>query len=459
MTDVKTQSAIEVKEMTALEAATEIRSREMTIEQLVDMPMGSIFSCPKELQDAGFKQDKFILDKCYGSTYNNSYRVIYFTPNQFNKREHYVDKNIKVTLLNEPNRQKKWRKHQAAHIDQYSYLSCSIGTDPEIFVRHGNGEIFPAFEFLGSVDKPIYTKDYYKQKVYWDGWQAEFQTKPNTCLGYLSDSIYYGLLAVFEEARKKDSTAKLSSDTLIKLPYNELKDKPIEYVQFGCKPSLNAYGLTPGPLDGRNIPFRSTGGHLHFGFYKTKIDKIKMIKSLDAILGVCCVSMFRNFDNPIRREFYGLVGEYRDTSYGNGEEGFEYRTLSSSWLDHPAITNLVFDLGRGAAAVGYYNFADLWQVDEKEVIEIVQTCNANKAKAVVEKNHSMLVSILKAYYTEPIAEVAYQTIINGMEYIIADPTDVIKNWKLGENDWQEHCDKNEKNWSKNAKRLLKGEKA
>src|ERR1700676_1509478 len=118
----------------------------------------------------------------------------------------------------------------------------TLGADPEIFVEHKNGVLFPAFEFLPNKYKPIQTIEE-KQNVYWDGFQAEFTIQPNTDISKCINSIRFGLKAVLNEAKKKDKDACLSKQTVVNVPLTTLANLPNEYVEFGCMPSYNAYQI------------------------------------------------------------------------------------------------------------------------------------------------------------------------------------------------------------------------
>jgi hypothetical protein len=256
--------------------------------------------------------------------------------------------------------------------------SWPCGADPEIFVEDEHGAVIPAFAFLGSKAEPH--RSHEGCGVYWDGFQAEFETRSNMCLAYLVDSVHYGLKAVYEKARQYNPNAKLSTRTVMEIPFDMLQNSEEKFVTFGCMPSLNVYGLTGKVVPARELPFRSSGGHIHFGFGQKPQETInEIVKALDAILGVACVSMFANFDNPIRREFYGLPGEYRLPAHG-----MEYRPLSNAWMFHPTIMNMVFDLSRKVVMFGQNGFRRHWQASEEETIDIVKHCDvARDRKSVV----------------------------------------------------------------------------
>jgi hypothetical protein len=212
-----------------------------------------------------------------------------------------------------------------------------IGADPEIFVEHSDGKLFPAFEFLPSKLEPLKTSE--GQSVYWDGFQAEFTVKPSANLSEVIHSIKSGLATVLTAARAKDTTARLSTKTVFETPIDYLKGFAPEYREFGCMPSYNVYELKADNHDGDKCPFRFAGGHIHFGCGTLSKEQISnTVKRLDYILALNCVALFKNYDQAIRRKFYGLPGEFRLPDHG-----LEYRTLSNAWLFHPKIAAIVLE--------------------------------------------------------------------------------------------------------------------
>lgn len=350
------------------------------------------------------------------------------------------------------------KKNLSAHVS--GPLSRMIGADPEFFLETGKGVIMPAWEFLGSKEKPNkitqYNSGYPDQNAYWDGFQAEFTVHANTCMGWASDSFQAGLKALLTAAKKKDKTARLSTKTLIEVPLETLMNTKREFVQLGCAPSFNVYGIK-GDLDkdSAQIPFRSTGGHIHFGIGKqSETDLVNIVKALDAVLAVGCVSMFENFDHPIRRQFYGQVGEYRTPPHG-----LEYRPLSNAWLFHPAIANLVVDLSRITCNFGINGFLKYWDATEEETIETVMTCDVKQARKILTKNKDIFKALLAGYYGAGKAtDVGFDTFMNGMEHIIKDPADIAGNWKLNST-WVTHCDNGGKSWSRTVENFNKKAKA
>lgn len=339
------------------------------------------------------------------------------------------------------------QKHQFK--DDFVF-SGICGSDPEVFVEDENGQVIPAFKFLGSKEKPNKSTKYFGQQnnLYWDGFQAEFDTHPSSCFSGQADSIHFGLEGVLEYARKYNPKAKLSFRTVMPISEEVMADAKPEHVQFGCMPSLNAYGMKGKDIPGHEVPFRPAGGHMHFGVSNLTAEKaVKAVKSMDAILGVACVSLFANYDNPLRRELYGLAGEYRLPKHG-----IEYRVLSNAWLIHPLLAHLVFDLGRTAYMVGIKDkLAELWDCPEVETIRIINECDVDAAREVLKKNEHVLKLLIEVKYlrwwtmgeglsTAKAAEYAYNAFLNGLDSIIEDPRDIEKNWELLTNKWAGHSD-------------------
>lgn len=343
-------------------------------------------------------------------------------------------------------------------------LSCTLGTDPEIFAVNNQGEIVPAWTFLPGKDAPKKYSIHRKTgAAYWDGFQAEFTTEgTDTCLLWLSDNIQGGLKTIHDAA--KAAGAKLTVDTVLPVNPDVLQREPIEHVQFGCAPSYNAYGLKGNIEDGRNVPFRFAGGHLHFGMTQLTQEPeqrertiVKYVKALDMILAVACVSLLGELDNPIRRRFYGQPGEYRMPKHG-----FEYRTLSNAWLCHPLAMNMVFDLARSVCGLADESMLEPWEGNTEETLEIVMDNDIDKARAVLDRNKDMFRQICKvitgAHYYEPAhLDMAFKVWRNGIDSVVKDPKDIVGNWNL-EGGWITHGDGPGKNWEKAYNLLSAGER-
>lgn len=339
---------------------------------------------------------------------------------------------------------RQWMKnnlYQTLHT-YYSY----IGSDPEMFVTNANGDLIPAFDFLGSKTSPYkhITPSSYggngdlMNNVYWDGYQAEFDTKPDTCMGWHADSIQAGMAGILAAAKLKYPEAKLSLRTVFNIPPSRLDNDAEEHVSFGCMPSLNAYGMEGLKAPGRTVGFRSTGGHIHLGNGVKKVEQaIPIVKALDMVLGVACVSMFAKYDDPRRRTMYGLAGEYRMPPHG-----IEYRVLSNAWMCHPLAANIVFDLARSVAANADYILAN-WNCTEEDTIATINFCDVDKARNILKKNHDLFNALLKVRYADTLkANVAEKIFLNGIESAVIDPENVSLNWRIeGDIKWIGHSSK------------------
>ena len=356
--------------------------------------------------------------------------------------------------------------------------SMSSGCDPEIFVEHGDGSIFPAWEFLpdeetsrlqakrwllerhprgesevegaswGVVDS---NNSPLKVPIYWDGAQAEFAPWAKNCLETLHDGTRIGLKTILAFAQKKDPQAKLTIKNTIELPDSVLKNADDKHIQFRCSRSYNIYD-DPGDgiPDARQYKYRCAGGHIHLGFTRgfTAPAIEQIVRALDGVLGVVGVSLAAEIDNPERRRTYGRAGEFRLPSHG-----IEYRVLSNFWLCHPAITMLVFDLARATvrfAESGLYNLC--WLADEKEVRDIINSCDVQGARKLIKKNLAPLTRIVKSMWginspsaIDAGAKKALLAFENGLESVIPYPHDIAGNWQFDKN-WLSHCRNVDASW-------------
>lgn len=341
---------------------------------------------------------------------------------------------------------KKYSEHRVKNLGAYLALQMTIGSDYEIFVQDEGGNVMPAFTFLGTKAEPTRAPNvlHGHNKISGNGCAAEFDTVSNVCLGYHCDSVQIALAAVIENARKRNKNAKLSNKTVIDVPYDILQTATDEQMAFGYKEGIkNAYGLQAKTVLPRSLPFRSAAAHIHFGIgNKSPEAMLEIVKALDAVIGVCCVSLFSAFDNPIRREFSGLPGEHRIVTHG-----LEYRGISNEVLSHPTIMHLVFDLARKVVALGANGLRGCWDVTEDDVISIMLHCDVPKARSVMERNKNIFMTILKSCYTRPgAAEAAYDVFMSGMEKVVDKPDDIEGNWMLN-GGWKAHSHGNEKTWA------------
>jgi hypothetical protein len=388
----------------------------------------------------------------YITDYGNSFFMRYFAKG--NHGEVYVPKDFTLKQSEAKTRaalMEEYKKHIWNDIHLHLPKYFMIGSDPEMFVEDSTtGVVVPAFEFLPPKkdSKGVVTS------LYWDGFQAEFSPTAAGCLeGHLSN-IRNHLLALDQRAKQYNKNAKLSFRTTMDIPNDKLLIAANEHVQFGCMPSLNAYGMKGIESDGRDVPFRPAGGHLHFGVgKKTEEAYVRMVKALDAITGVACVSLFAKFDDVRRRKLYGLAGEYRLPAHG-----LEYRVLSNAWLNHPVIANLVIDLARKSLTFGEKNLIEYWKGSEEETIRIINECDVEAARSSMEKNKEVYLKLFKSCYPAYSQagmtssqkekgdaynnyEVIYNIFLKGMESVVKTPDDVHRNWFVTSSPgrWRDLC--------------------
>lgn len=315
-------------------------------------------------------------------------------------------------------------------------LGCTSGADPEIFVLDAKGKVIPAWTFLGSKEKPtkFESGDGYKESAYWDGFQAEFTTPAGvTCLVRMCDTVRSGLKAIYQAMPKK---GKLSIKSVVEVDPKVLGEAKEEHVAFGCAPSKNAYGLRGNTQSGRVVPYRFAGGHIHMGINEESKKNIpKIVKALDTVLGVGCVSLFAGLDNPIRRQFYGQAGEYRTPPHG-----LEYRVLSNAWLCHPVIFHLVFDTARAVAGLveDGFELSDFWQSNQQSTLDTIMNSDVDQARKILRGNEKVFQRILGMATGH--TELAYRVFYNGLGDLVKNPGDIAGNWKLeSDSAWTHHA--------------------
>lgn len=229
----------------------------------------------------------------------------------------------------------------------------TIGADPELFIFNTeNKEFIPSFEiFKGGKRNPeIFYEEY---AVLSDNAMVEFNIPPsdneldfitrlNTAMEYIQRRLPENcFLTVDEEAE-----------------FSKQYTKNERFMEFGCAPQKNMYNI-PGkhPYE---IPenIRFAGGHIHIGI-NGQFDKKRLVKFLDIFVGLPLLT----YKNKIsRQDFYGMPGNFRDTSYG-----LEYRTPSNNWLkSNESISNLYQSVNK---AVQLCFDKSIKELSDNEIIE------------------------------------------------------------------------------------------
>lgn len=313
------------------------------------------------------------------------------------------------------------------------YAGFYLGADPEIFVFDSKDELMPAWTFLPSKEAALTKHDTYTNTLYYDGPQAEFTIEARMCLNQVGIGIKEGLLGVLEEARKKDPKAYLSTQGVVEMSPVLLEKAPLKYLELGCAPSKNAYDDSPRIQIGnpRYLPLRFAGSHMHFSLNTPSLDRKGVVKGLDKILGVVMTSLFEGMEDPRRRQYYGMPGEYRTTSYG-----VEYRVPPSAMLAHPVLVHICYEIARQAIYCTEQGLTPYWKCKEKEAREIIKDSDVKAARKVLTRNKAFTEALLRVpmrgYYgamnrVEKQINKALYMIFNGAKKEI-DPKQVEKNW-------------------------------
>lgn len=318
--------------------------------------------------------------------------------------------------------------------------NITTGADPEIFITTKSGEVIPAFEFL-SKDNPKSTWSHLgfmqdgstaMPDPYWDGFQAEVKIYTSACHAYVVDAIQQQLKRL-KALAPLDSILNAQPTHII--PASMLKEAKPEHVALGCMPSRNAYGMEGVKVDsGLDLPYRFAGFHIHWTT-DNKSDIEKVVKTVDNIAGVMSVVTLNGLENAVRRQYYGLAGEFRTPKYG-----LEYRVLSSAVLWHPSITHLHLDMARGALQIAKAGLGGIWNGSEEETIDIINNLDVDQAKKAMKRNKDLYFGLLERYYpslkTNPTT--LYDSVLtHGFKDLI--DLDINKNWLL-EGGWASHSE-------------------
>ncbi len=238
-----------------------------------------------------------------------------------------------------------------------------FGADPEFFLksnRHvvgseivipNDGLVFRAASW--SVNKGMFVQD---------GVQVEINPQPDSCRAAFSNGIRDGFILLRKELAaletKQKRVVKADFSRTVKISRTELAKLRPENQQFGCTPSLNAYGEATNltSVDPHQYLYRSGGGHIHLSIKKDdeydraskvlKASPDKIVHVLDYLVGNMCVLMDREKGNKIRRRMYGRAGEYRLP-----EHGLEYRVPSNFWLQDYHLLSITFGQVRFAMSL------------------------------------------------------------------------------------------------------------
>jgi len=256
----------------------------------------------------------------------------------------------------------------------------TIGADPEFFIL--------LFDEPISADRFFKPKS--KDKVFFDGFQAEMNPKPADCRDIFITNVLHNLIYAYS---KLPGDAKILPIATIHLTEKHLQNVDEECLRFGCSPDYSIYTEErPEYPDGRKHLKRYAGGHIHVGVKRWNIFNdtsmiIRAIKLMDRLAGLTSVVLSPYDDEKERREYYGQAGTYRLNSHG-----IEYRTPSSFWLSSPVLASLMTGLTRNAVRYAPDKVADeiLSNPDDEEIIRIINKCDRKSAFDYLSLYHKII---------------------------------------------------------------------
>ena len=292
------------------------------------------------------------------------------------------------------------------------------GTDPEVFVEDAAGKVIPAYTFLKSKkESPC---------LYYDGFQAEFAPIAGSCQDGLAQRIERLLRDLAARAPKG---SKFSPRSVVEIPLETLATATHEQVEFGCRPSLNAYGLAGEViLEPRTFPLRFAGGHIHWGIGSNYDPAVVQdaVKFVDLVAGLISVSISEGLDDPRRRRYYGLAGEYRLPAHG-----VEYRSLSNSWLASPSVYHLLFTLGRAALGAGLKGWRErIMEVPEIAVVNAINNSDHELARGLIRAQKDLFLGLIRGHWLKDSwVNRTYELIQQPMTAWGVHPKDMLANWR------------------------------
>lgn len=215
-------------------------------------------------------------------------------------------------------------------------LAYTIGSDPELFlVDTKTKKVVSAIERIpGHKDDP-YTEGLPEGfGLQTDNVLAEFNIPPVTSCEEFINNIEFMKNFIRKKAQEIDPTFDIMCKASSKVPMKELKHPQAR--EFGCDPDYCIYSAGPNQVSrAARTSLRSAGFHIHVGYPNNNIDvSMAMLRYIDAIVGLPSIL----FDTDVeRRNLYGKAGCFRLQKYG-----FEYRTLSSYWIDNPSRLRFIW---------------------------------------------------------------------------------------------------------------------
>ena len=405
--------------------------------------------------------DVLIIDNYYPQ-YNYEF-VRHITLNNLIVEYTYFPKDFKIEIVDEAHPRyseiiSQVKKYEITNLQKNLHHDWDISSGAELFAEDEDGNCIPAFTFLPDKKNPAISPGRSYQAsdnpfggnggkvMYHRQFAAKFNTKVVKCLGYHMDSVAAGVKGVFSNLKDKYPKGKLSLKSLFDFSKEYLSGFDSNLTNLVTEKVSNAYGLVAITQSENN---RIVNGSINFHIKNLSVNKAKkIVKTLDAILGTACVSLFSGIDSPDRRKYAGLPGEYKLT-----KGSLQYRGISNAWLSHPIVANLVIDLARKVVVFADKEYEDCWNASEKEVLDCMFNCDVSLAQSIIHRNEKIFGKLLSAAYIDWIAHsrnyndssdktsehlpIIKDCFFKGIKSFIKDPYDLETNWKLN-GEWAPH---------------------
>ena len=256
--------------------------------------------------------------------------------------------------------------------------NVTIGSDPEVFICNTKTKkVVSAIDLIPGAKGAPYTEGLPEgYGLQTDNILAEFNIPPVRDKNSFIHHIEFMKDYIRNFVKNINPDLDILCQASAKVPAKELKHPQAK--EFGCMPDYCIYHEGPNVVSSaKNTTLRSCGFHIHIGYENPNIDtSLNILRYIDAYVGI--PSILYDTDSE-RRKLYGKAGCFRLTDYG-----FEYRTLSSYWINDR--TRLEFILGQLSRALNGY-------------LSVTSIPDRNTVQNIINNNDvDLATQIIKQYY-------------------------------------------------------------
>lgn len=256
--------------------------------------------------------------------------------------------------------------------DRVKYFRFKLGCDPELFLADIDGQLKASCGLIGGTKEnpqplTVLGDGYAVQE---DNVAIEFNIPAAESRRDFIDSIAK-TMKVLQDGVNNSLGFHLDQRSWAEFPKDQLESPAAKI--FGCDPDYNAWTGEQNPKPkADDETLRTCGGHIHVGYDSSQVEKKRLIKFMDMLLGVPAVIM--DAEGARRRELYGMPGAYRDKPYG-----VEYRSLSNFWVakKDPALTGWVWN--QTARAMDYAISPFNIDAERDRIINTIKNNDKNEA--------------------------------------------------------------------------------